>query len=494
MDISSLTFVVIFAIMGGLVAFIGDVLGRRLGKKRLRIGKLRPHHTATTVTVIVGSLIPILTTYGIATISKETRRWLAEGTRLVAEVQRLDNTVKQLSQDVQEREKRREQLRQENERLNQDTIILAQQVHQSLKRAEEARRQLSRTQGLLQNLQARVRDLQIKRQQAEEQATLAQKHLQEMRHTLQQAEKKLQEAEHRIALLQTEEASLQERLQTAQKAEAEARESARLAEAELDRTRQNLLQLRETETALRRTIGSLIQGVQAVRTSRLIYHRGEELARTTLTGGVPPEVARQKLEELLHQANVSARERGVMPDASGRAATLQDRLRPMPDGSFVRISVEDQIKGLISAITATPRDLVMIATSYYNYFEQDKDAVPLEVNVYFNRTVYRKGQTIASTIIDGSRSEEEILDAVVQFLTEQVRTNAQQAGMIPVHGKQESLGQIGFTEINQLIKTIRQKAKPVVVDAVAARDTKSAEPLELTFRIKDTPTTETSKG
>ncbi len=485
MDISSLTFVVIFAVMGGLVAFIGDVLGRRLGKKRLRIGKLRPHHTATTVTVIVGTLIPILTTYGIATISKETRRWLAEGTRLVTEVQKLDSTVKQLSQDIQEREKRREQLRQENERLNQDTIILAQQVHQSQKRVENVKRQLSQTQGLLRNIQAHVQELQEKRQQAEEQARQAQHHLQETRQNLLQTEKKLQEASLRIASLQAEEVNLQERLKEAQKAESEARESARLAEAELERTQQNLLQLRETENALRRTIGSLIQGVQAVRTSRLLYHRGEELARTTLTGGVPPEIARQKLEELLERANVSARERGVIPDASGRAAALQDRLRPMPDGTFVRISVQDQIAGLISAITATPRDLVMIATSYYNYFEQDKDAVPLEINVYFNRTVYRQGQLIASTIIDGTRQESEILDDLVSFLTDQVRTKAQQAGMIPVHGKQESLGQIGFTEINQLIKAIRQKAKPVLVEAIAARDTKSAEPLELTFRVKE---------
>ncbi|MEM4408986.1 MAG: DUF3084 domain-containing protein, partial [Candidatus Caldarchaeum sp.] len=394
MDISSLTFVLIFAVMGGVVAFIGDVLGRRLGKKRIRLGKLRPHHTATTVTVIVGMLIPILTTYGIATISKETRRWLAEGTRLVAQVQHLDDQVKQLSQDIQERETRRTQLRQENERLSQDTIILAQQVHQSQKRAEDARRQLSQTQALLRNVQAHVRELQGKRQQAEKQARSAQENLQKMQNHLQKAEEKLREATQRIASLQREEENLQERLKEAQKAEREAKESARLAEAELDRTRQNLLQLRETENALRRTIGSLIQGVQAVRTSRLIYHRGEELARITLVGGVPQEVARQKLEELLHQAHVSARERGVMPDASGKAAALQDRLRPMPDGSFVLISVHDQIAGLLSAITATPRDLVMIATSYYNYFEQDKDAVPLEVNVYFNRTIYRKGQTI----------------------------------------------------------------------------------------------------
>src|SRR3712207_8674593 len=41
----------------GFIAYIGDLLGRRLGKQRLSVFGMRPKHTAILLTIVTGALI-----------------------------------------------------------------------------------------------------------------------------------------------------------------------------------------------------------------------------------------------------------------------------------------------------------------------------------------------------------------------------------------------------------------------------------------------------
>lgn len=44
--------IIVLVITGGAIAFIGDKLGSKVGKKRLSIFGLRPKHTSILVTII----------------------------------------------------------------------------------------------------------------------------------------------------------------------------------------------------------------------------------------------------------------------------------------------------------------------------------------------------------------------------------------------------------------------------------------------------------
>lgn len=63
----------IMIVTGGAIAFIGDKLGTKIGKKRLSIFGLRPRHTSMIITVITGSLITSLTMGTLAVVSKDVR-------------------------------------------------------------------------------------------------------------------------------------------------------------------------------------------------------------------------------------------------------------------------------------------------------------------------------------------------------------------------------------------------------------------------------------
>ena len=61
------------AVTGGAIAFIGDILGTKIGKKRLSIFGLRPRHTSNVITVITGILITTSTIGVMSVVSENVR-------------------------------------------------------------------------------------------------------------------------------------------------------------------------------------------------------------------------------------------------------------------------------------------------------------------------------------------------------------------------------------------------------------------------------------
>lgn len=65
--------ILVLVVTGGLIAFIGDRVGTKIGKKRLSLFGLRPRHTSNIITVITGILITTLT-IGIMSITSDNVR------------------------------------------------------------------------------------------------------------------------------------------------------------------------------------------------------------------------------------------------------------------------------------------------------------------------------------------------------------------------------------------------------------------------------------
>ncbi|MGB2783349.1 MAG: DUF3084 domain-containing protein [Atribacterota bacterium] len=69
----SLILVFTLIAISGLIAFVGDWVGLKIGKKRVTIFGLRPHHTAIFITIISGILIAIITVTILAISSNDVR-------------------------------------------------------------------------------------------------------------------------------------------------------------------------------------------------------------------------------------------------------------------------------------------------------------------------------------------------------------------------------------------------------------------------------------
>ena len=489
----------LFVIMGGLIAYLGDWLGRRMGKKRLRIGKLRPRHTATFFTVLMGMLIPLATTYGIVTQSAAVRQWIVQGPELVRVKQNLETEIEanQVSLAVLENqaEDRQEQLTDIQTMLSSASKARDKAVNErnaERRRLEDARDEIAAAERREDQINKRVDALRKSEETLKVNVTNLKEELASSQESLADAEQESQRLYEETEGLKRNSIDLTRQISDLEgerdrqvKRTEEARQDAAFYEAEAQRNFDRILDLRRNITELEGNLIGAAEGIEAVRTSAVIYRKDEELARLALPAGLTEAQAREKVAEIAKMSDVAARERGVRPDPMGRAAAMDTRVRRLPDGTILTITVEDQVQAFVNEIIAQKQDLLLVSSAYYNFFSRDTTFVPLNLNLYPNRKVYDGGQRVAETIIDGGKSEEEILDAVILFLRTDVRSAAQEAGMIPVQGPEVTIGEITYTQMTDLVRRIRQRGGMARVVAEAATTTKSADPLILRFRVNN---------
>lgn len=89
--------IVVLVLTGGVIAFIGDRLGSKVGKKKLSLFGLRPRHTSILVTIITGILITTVTFGILAIASKDIRTALFGMNKLKAELNEKQSMLEEAS-------------------------------------------------------------------------------------------------------------------------------------------------------------------------------------------------------------------------------------------------------------------------------------------------------------------------------------------------------------------------------------------------------------
>ncbi len=120
--------ILVIVLTGGLIAFLGDRIGTRVGKRRMTLWGLRPRYTSIIITIltgilIAGSTIGVLTItsydvrtalFGMEALKKQTRELASEvDSRTIA----LDTAQKELNAARSEIEKKNAEYAETNERI-----------------------------------------------------------------------------------------------------------------------------------------------------------------------------------------------------------------------------------------------------------------------------------------------------------------------------------------------------------------------------------------
>lgn len=92
----------VLMVMGGLIAFLGDKIGSKVGKKRMTLFGLRPKYTGIVVTVISGTLISFLTIAALAIVNENVRVALFGLNQLYAEMDELNTEIGRKNQALEE--------------------------------------------------------------------------------------------------------------------------------------------------------------------------------------------------------------------------------------------------------------------------------------------------------------------------------------------------------------------------------------------------------
>jgi uncharacterized protein (DUF3084 family) len=181
----------LLAVMGGIIAFIADKLGSKIGKKKLSVFGLRPHDTSVLLTVLSGVLISLFSV-GILAISSESARTALFGMeKLQKELSRL-TTEKTAAE--KEYDKAMSVLKEKNEAIAdldkkiQDANQAKSAAEEGLKNANsnlaEIRGQYQATQGALVNAKNEVQSLTEARDKLNEEIKDLQKETDELQQGL----------------------------------------------------------------------------------------------------------------------------------------------------------------------------------------------------------------------------------------------------------------------------------------------------------------------
>ncbi len=125
----------VLIVMGGVIAFLGDRIGSKVGKKRMTLFGLRPKYTSVIVTIISGVLISFSTDAVMAVVNENVRVALFGLSRLQAQMNDLNQEIKVKNREL---EKGKRQLEARNKEYE-DVTKKSEETSRELDRVESQR-------------------------------------------------------------------------------------------------------------------------------------------------------------------------------------------------------------------------------------------------------------------------------------------------------------------------------------------------------------------
>lgn len=507
----SLGFLVAMVIVGGFVAYMGDYVGRKIGKKRLKVGRLRPMHTAMISTFIAGMLGTLVTILVLAAVSAPVRVWLLEGDKAKEDVSRLQGQVSDLEK---QRDESSSLVNEQKKKINQGETRIAQTSQTLSERQRELERAKSDAQKLLAQrgeLTNRVKTIQTSAERIKKSNELLKKEGKALEQQIREGEAGLQKTQGDNASLQR----MNAKLTTSNTQLEDQIEKNKGLIDELQRTIENLNKALENQTIENRAqLQKYVQELNAAkfdleqtnidleerrrqienfqkaftkenlqsRFQPLIYSLGDEVARTPIAAQTSRATVEKVIEQALVTAGSSARTRGAGRNANGTYVTVLGILGTSVNAELRPAEYRAKEEELIRAVTAKPRDYLLVINTFANAFKEE--ATTVVINVVANPVVYRAGDMILELQIDGTLSEDAIIDRIFSYLQENLPKTVISKGMIPARGQDAPLGEVTRDQILQMADRVRQSGRRLRLQILAAEDTRAGDKLRIDYRLR----------
>ena len=162
----SIILIVTLILVSGVIAYIGDLTGFRIGKKKVSIFGLRPHRTAVFVTIITGIVISIITISILSILSYDVRTALfgldelrERQYELTREIQQRNKQLSETQEELIAKTEDLEKLEEEFQQLNTQIELQTNQLESLLQIREKLTEERDSLQQEISQLQETVRGL-----------------------------------------------------------------------------------------------------------------------------------------------------------------------------------------------------------------------------------------------------------------------------------------------------------------------------------------------
>lgn len=470
--------ILVALILGGVIAALGDRIGTRVGKARLRIFNLRPKQTAILVTVATGTLISASTLGVLLASSEPLRQGLFDLDKIKRDLRVAQDQLKDTKKENQSIEEALQSAKTEQimvqtqlktinrnfntakekltsvsgqaKKLRSDILILL----QDREKLEQQKQQLdSQIQGLKTEIESR--DLELKRQEGK---VLQQDQI------LKQRQQKLTRLEGELNQLQAKQNKLQGEINQRDEKIDSLDQKIAAKDQYLQNQEAKLKQLESQLTFLQRQVAVLeeyYQTYQELRERQIAILRGQLLAFGAVRI-VDSDAAINAIDELLRQAN-----RNAIKAISTENGEID------PSERVVKIT-KAQVEQLLQQLQEKQEYVVRILSAG-NYVKGEKE-VRVFADVVPNQKIFKEKEIIAKVSIDPDSHNEEEIQKRLDILLSAAQFRARRAGVIgPI---QVEDGQIK-TLIDFVEKVSQSKEDIDEIQAITSQDTYTVGPLKL---------------
>jgi predicted nucleic acid-binding Zn-ribbon protein len=484
---------IVLPILGGFIAWAGDIIGYRLGKSRRSLLGLRPRSTARLVAVVVGVVLPLATMVVAAAGSVEVRTALLHLTELQKSQTQLQSENAGLTQSLATSRQQKDAAEQEAAQARQRAAAARAQLAEAqtaltraqtaladtqgkLRAAEDRRRQLDaqvrQLEGQVQQLGGQVKQLQGNLARTSAQLTAANQQLATARKALATAQQQEAAANKQVKALQDTEDRLVLEVDNAQRDLAKAQRDLKTTNDELEDKQERLRVAQEQLQAAGQTAYDVAAQGIATATGAVRYEPGTELMRTT----IETAQTQAQIEATLHELELVASKKpeglGVRVPEGGLAVRL---ITPVPPGTAPGElpNEDDLIKRVAAEIRASgaPQCVAVITVSLRSFFG-DNRPVAADLSFRRNTLVYPRGAVIVHRLVDGSQPRAQVFEqlwGVQGGLLGDLRAASQQAGLM----RDPQSGQYGEVPAEELLRALDElvaSKQTQEVEAVATQE------------------------
>jgi len=466
MHLYTVAFILALLAFGGVAAYLGDVIGYRLGRKRLSLLGLRPRTTATLIGVLAGILIPAVTV--------AVGAWQVGTVRTALfQLQDIKNQVATLTHERDGLQQQRDALFEGKKRAQEAAQQARDDAARERTRLGEVQQHLDAAQSSLSHAESSLAVLRGESGRLRAEGTRLNGALQSVRQDLTSAKQHLENAKVQLTQLKTTRLQLQAQVDEKQK--------------QVDGLSQQVTTLTtELQTQEKRLIDQSQALHNVFAASRPIVDLGTELVRAVVTRTNDIDALKNQLVELLILADHAVETAGAAKGENGRfvRAVGPTPSDVAPDESG--FAPEGRVLGLVVKQLWDAREtshVVRVVVVRRTFLNQ-------QVYVVFyaqpNLLVFRKGQTIVQREIPPRQSDVDAFEQLWRLIADpkrsEVRRQAQAAEMLP-DPNTERFGEVEVRQLYEAAAKCAGRDTPVTVRVEAAEDTYTVGPLAITLDV-----------
>ncbi|HCU37195.1 MAG TPA: hypothetical protein DGT21_17685 [Armatimonadetes bacterium] len=511
----------VLPLAGALIAWAGDVIGYRLGKRRVSLFGLRPRSTARLIGLLFGAGLPVLGLLVAMAFVPDARKAIFQLDAMEEQIDSLTALRDQLSDANAALQKRRDELSDEVGEVRAQSEDLQRQIQALGERSRTLESEVAQLEKARAELSARVAKSESQYKAAETRLREKEADLKDTREKLAGAQGSLTEATQALEAQHARASELDEknRALEATKARLDAqvdglKQQVAGLEADVGKAEDELAKLNKELEGLKTELAQKQSEIDAklteierlkgqmerlaaeydqyrrrqtgIAASAVVYEAGDVLVRVKARTDETDEDFSRWLVELLEFASVAAERRGAVRGLNGRAVLL---VAPVPPEIIDRPVTElDSVEYLTKTIRSFPviEEWVVSVTVFRRFVKGETGQVHVRMIAQPNERVFVQDEVIAETVVPAGSEAADVFTALWVLLRGGVRQEAIRRNMLPEPDSGQ-YGAVDSRELFEVIEEIEDLEYNVRVQVVPIRDTYTADQMKVKFVIHREP-------